>query len=193
MIIMEKNRRPAGRPGDISTLDKYNLGDEVRRLAQKMTIKDVADEINLNYLPANEPPLSLHAFYCYCRKHGIRGALPATYQIRQSFDSLSEAHTVRTKLVKHTRKLGKIIDEMQGNDEKLSEIATISNAYVKACDQLSKLNESVSRIQKEQLAIAKVRKVLTVLLEVLDKYPEVKVEFLEKLREMELYDTIRYL
>lgn len=190
---MERKKRTCGKLNEVSVIDQYNLGDEVRRLALKMTIKDIADEINLRYLPDNEPPLSLNSVYHYCKKHGIRGALPANVTIRQSFDSLSEAHAVRTKLVKHTKKLSKIIDAMKDDEEKLSEIATISNAYVKACDQLSKLNESVSRIQKEQLAIAKVRKVLTVLLDVLSKYPDVKVEFLEKLREMELYDTIRYL
>ena len=184
-------KRTAGRV-DIAILDRYNLEDEVRRIASKMSLSDAWREINTHYLPPDCPPLTIQAFYYYCKSRGIVSAIPTSQNIKTSFDSLLEANAVRSRVIKHTRKLSKIIDELK-KEERLSEVATISNAYINACKQLAALNESVSKIRKEQLATEKVRLVLKALLEVLSNYPEVKTEFMEKLRELELYDTIRYL
>ena len=53
------------------------------------------------------------------------------------------------------------------------------------------MNRTVSQIQKEQLGLQKVRKVLGVVIEILDRYPEVKSQVFEELRKSEVYDTIR--
>lgn len=184
-------KRTKGRV-DIAVLDQYNLEDEVRRVASKMSLSDAWREINTHYLPSDCPPISIQAFYYYCQKRGIVSARPTSQNVKSSFDPLLEAQSVRSRVIRHTRKLSKFIDELK-KEERLSEVATISNAYLNSCKQLASLNESISKIRKEQLASEKVRLVLKALLEVLSNYPDVKTEFMEKIRELELYDTIRYL
>lgn len=93
--------------------------------------------------------------------------------------------------MRHTNKLGRILDNLKDDEEKLSEISSISNAYLHSCKFLEDLNESVSRIQKEQLGIQKVRKVLEVFLKILDRYPQVKAEVFEELRRSDMFETIR--
>ena len=109
----------------------------------------------------------------------------------EHFDALAEAKKVRNRLTKHTNKMELLLDELKEDEEKLSEIASISNAYLNSCKQLAELNRTVSQIQKEQLGLQKVRKVLGVVIEILDRYPEVKSQVFEELRKSEVYDTVR--
>ena len=50
---------------------------------------------------------------------------------------------------------------------------------------------SVSKIQKEQYGVEKVRKVLLIFLEVLNKYPDARAEAFERLRNSDVYEIIK--
>lgn len=175
-----------------SKIDKMQIGRKVLALRKDLTCEEVADIVNQQYLPAGMTPINAMTISRYCTSHGM---MDMEYNNISKgvthFDSLGEAEKVRKRLVRHTNKLEALLDELKEDEEKLSEIASISNAYLNACKQLESLNESVSKIQKEQLGIAKVRKVLEVVIEALNKYPEVRAEVFDRLRKSEVYDTIR--
>lgn len=175
-----------------SKIDKYDLGNKVLTLRKSLTCEEVADVINAQYLPAGVTPLNKMTVSRYCSDHGMTDMErnDITKGVTR-FDSLAEAWSVRNRLVKHTNKLGKLLDELKEDEEKLSEISSISNAYLNSCKYLEDLNESVSKIQKEQLGLDQVRKVMGIVLTVIAKYPEVKNEIFEKLRESDAYDIIR--
>ena len=175
-----------------SKIDKMGLGPKVLALRQDLTCEEIADEINARYLPAGAEPVNKMTISRYCTAHGLTDM--QRNDISKSvtrFDALSEAWKVRDRLLKHSNRLSKLIDELKEDEEKLSEVASISNAYLNSCKQLNDLNESVSRIQKEQLGLAKVRQVLAVVIGTLEKYPSVRAEIFEKLRNSEVYETIR--
>lgn len=176
----------------LSKIDKMGLGAKVLALRQDLTCEEIADEINARYLPAGAEPVNKMTISRYCTSHGMTDM--QRNDISKSltrFDALSEAWKVRDRLLKHSNRLSKLIDELKEDEEKLSEISSISNAYLNSCKQLNDLNESVSRIQKEQLGLQKVRQVLGAVLQTLEKYPSVRAEIFEKLRNSEVYETIR--
>ena len=173
-------------------IDELGLGKRVLELRKTLTCEEVADVVNREYLPAGEQPLNKMTVSRYCSAHGLTdvGRNDVSAAVNR-FNALSEAWSVRNRLVRHTNKLGKILDNLKDDEEKLSEISSISNAYLNSCKFLEDLNESVSRIQKEQLGIQKVRKVLEVFLKILDRYPQVKNEVFEELRRSDMFETIR--
>lgn len=177
-----------------SKIDQMGLGARVLSLRKTLTCEEVADVINKQHLPAGVEPINKMTVSRYCTAHGLTDMErnDITKGVTR-FDALAEAWQVRNRLVRHTNKLGKILEELKEDEEKLSEIGSISNAYLNSCKFLNDLNVSVSKIQKEQLGVDKVRKVLGVVIDTLNKYPAVKAEVFEKLRESEVFDTIRSL
>lgn len=173
-------------------IDELGLGRKVLELRKTLTCEEVADVINRESLPAGEQPLNKMTISRYCAAHGLTdvGRNDVATAVNR-FNALSEAWSVRNRLVRHTNKLSRILDNLKDDEEKLSEISSISNAYLHSCKFLEDLNESVSRIQKEQLGIQKVRKVLEVFLKILDRYPQVKAEVFEELRRSDMFETIR--
>ena len=173
-------------------IDKMGIGAKVLAMRRDLTCEEIADEINSRYLPAGEEPVTKMTVSRYCTSHGMtdmyRNHLTKAVE---HFDALAEAKKVRNRLTKHTNKMELLLDELKEDEEKLSEIASISNAYLNSCKQLAELNRTVSQIQKEQLGLQKVRKVLGVVIAILDRYPEVKSQVFEELRKSEVYDTIR--
>ena len=177
-----------------NAIDQFGLGEKVLMLRRNLTLQEVADRIN-KLTPEGTPNIGVSQIQKYCEKHGVNapqvGALAAAR--KQNFNSLAEAWEVRNRVVRHAKKLERIVDQMKDDEEKLSEIASISNAFLNACKCLQDLNKSISKIEKEHLGHEKVRKVLKTLLEVLDEFPEVKARFLEKMRESTAYETIKYI
>ncbi len=175
-------------------IDQYGLGARVLSLRKTLTCEEVADVINKQHLPAGVEPINKMTVSRYCADHGMTDMErnDITKGVTR-FDALSEAWSVRNRLIRHTNKLAKILEDLKEDEEKLSEIGSISNAYLNSCKFLNDLNLSVSKIQKEQLGVDKVRKVLGVVIETLDKHPAVKAEVFERLRESEVFDTIRSL
>lgn len=172
-------------------IEKYALGNKVLELRKTLTCAEVAQVINRKYLPKNAKPLSTMAISRYCSSKGItdienKGVSKAIY-----FDSLEEAHKVRDRVIKHENRLVDVYNNLKENEEKLSELASISNAILNTYRLHQELNERVSKIQKEQLGLEKVRKALRLLLNTLDKYPEVKAQFFTELRNAEEYDIIK--
>lgn len=174
-----------------SKIDKLGLGNRVLSLRKDLTCEEVADIINKQYLPAGAEPLNKMTVSRYCSDHGLTDMErnDITKGVTR-FNALSEAWSVRNRLIRHTNKLGKILDDLKEDEEKLSEISSISNAYLNSCKFLEDLNESVSKIQKEQLGLEKVRKVLMIFLEILNKYPQVKSEVFERLRKSDAYEIV---
>lgn len=175
-----------------SKIDKMGLGAKVLALRQELTCEEIADEINARWLPAGAEPVNKMTISRYCQDHGMTDMQRNDISKGVThFDALGEAWKVRDRLVRRTNKLEKFLDEIHEDEEKLSEYASINNAYLNCCRQLNDLNESVSKIQKEQLGLQKVRQVLSVVLDVLNKYPSVRAEIFEQLRNSEVYETIR--
>ena len=175
-----------------SKIDKMGVGRKVLTMRKTLTCSEIADIVNERYLPAGEQPISMMAVSRYCTSHGM--ADMERNDISKDvthFDALGEAEKVRRRLVKHSNKLESMIDDLKEDEEKLSELSSISNAYLASLRQLEDLNESVSKIQKEQLGLTQVRKVLQAVLDTLNKYPQVRTEVFEKLRQSDVYDTIR--
>lgn len=180
--------------GQQCAIDQLGLGERVLMLRRNLTLEEVADRIN-KLKPEGAPNIGISQISKYCEKHGVSGAQGklVTMARRQNFNSLEEAWDVHNRVVRHSKKLERIVDELKDDEEKLSEIASISNAYLNACKCLLEVNKSVSRIEKEYLGHEKVRKVLKTLLEVLEEFPDVKTRFLEKMRESTAYETIKYI
>lgn len=177
-----------------SKIDSLGLGARVLTLRKELTCEEVADIINTQYLPAGAEPLNKMTVSRYCSAHGITDM--ERNDITKSvtrFDALEEAINVRNRLVKRTNKMERLLDDIKEDEEKLSELSSVNNAYLNCCKLLQDLNESVSKIQKEQLGIDKVRMVLREFISTLDKYPEVKADVFARLRESAVYDTIRAL
>ena len=175
-----------------SKIDEYKLGARVLELRNSLTCEEIADTINRMYLPAGADPINKMTVSRYCIAHGKTDM--ERNDITKSvtrFDALKEACAVRDRILRHTNKLGRILDNLKSDEEKLSEIGSISNAYLNSCKYQQDLNVQVSKIQKEQLGLDKVRRILTVMLEVLVKYPQVKAEIYQKFRDNDLMDTIR--
>ena len=179
----------------INKLDKWHIGDRVLAMREHLTCAEIADEVNMRYRPAGEPPINRMTISRYCNSHGItdRRRNDIKTAANEHFDTLEEAEKVRKRLVTHTNRIGELWENIKGDEEKLSELASISNAYMNALKMQQELNISVSKIQKEQLGMAKVRKVISIILSTLDKHPEVRAEIFEELRKSEVYDTIRAL
>lgn len=188
-VIPPNKERQRQRSGKI---DKMGLGARVLEWRKYLTCEEIADEINRKYLPAGMEPLNKMTVSRYCTDRGMTDM--DRNDIKKDltrFDCLSESWDVRNRLLKHNSKLQKLWDNIKEDEEKLSELASISNAYLKSCDQLQTLNERVSKLQKEQLGVEKVRKAMRLLIETLEKYPEVKADYFQRLRESDLYDLIR--
>ena len=107
------------------------------------------------------------------------------------FDALSEACKVRDRVVRHENRLVRVYENLKEDEEKLSELASISNALLNTYRMHQDLNERVSKLQKEQLGVDKVRKALRILVETLNKYPEVKADYFQRLRDAEEYEIIQ--
>lgn len=165
----------------INKLDKWHIGDRVLAMREHLTCAEIADEVNMRYRPAGEPPVNRMTISRYCNSHGItdRRRNDIKTAANEHFDTLEEAEKVRKRLVAHTNRIGELWENIKGDEEKLSELASISNAYMNALKMQQELNISVSKIQKEQLGMAKVRKVLSIILSTLDKHPEVRAEILK--------------
>ena len=194
MIRLEVKTRVERLSSGRSAIDQLGLGDRVLTLRRNLTLEEVTDRIN-KFVPEGAPRIGVSQVALYCKKHGV---LPSEKNNRVvpkvlHIDSLKEAWDVRTRVLRHVRKLEGIVDDIKDDQEKLSEIASISNAYLSACRCLQDINRAVSKIEKENLGHDKVRKVLKTLLEILDEYPEVKTRFMEKLRESAVYETIKYI
>ena len=177
-----------------SAIDQFGLGDKVLALRRNLTLQEVADRIN-KLTPEGAPNIGVSQIQQYCYKHGVEGRDKRLSKAltSQRFDSLKEAWSVRERVIKHVRKLDGIVDRLKDDEERLSEIASISNAYLNACKGLQDINKSISKIEKEHLGHEKVRKVLKTLLETLDEFPDVKARFMEKMRESTAYETIKYI
>jgi len=176
-----------------SKIDQWGAGKDVLALRQSMSCEEIATIINKKYRPPGEEPLNKITVKRYCEKHLTAVELANIDKGIElaRFDVLGEALKLRKRLDKHSDKLQKVIDNLQADEEKLSELASISNAYIKSIEALQTLNERASKLQKEQLGVEKVRKALRLLMDVLNRYPEVKAEFYRELRESEDYDLIR--
>ena len=172
-------------------IERYALGDKVLELRKSLTCAEVANIINRKYLPKNAEPLSTMAISRYCSSKGVTDVENKNVSKAIYFDALEEAHKVRDRVLKHENRLVEVYDNLKENEEKLSELASISNAILNTYRLHQELNERVSKIQKEQLGLEKVRKALRLLMNTLDSYPEVKAEFFAKLRDAEEYDIIR--
>lgn len=177
-----------------SKIDSWGLGAKVLTLRKELTCEEVADIVNSQYLPAGEEPITKTTVSRYCSARGVTDM--DRHDITKSvttFDALAEAVKVRNRLERRTNKMEKLLNEIKEDEEKLSELSSVNNAYLNCCKLLQDLNESVSRIQKEQLGVDKVRMVLKTFISTLDKYPEVKADIFARLRESAVYDTIRSL
>lgn len=175
-----------------SKIDKLGLGQRVLALRKDLTCEEIADEINKKYLPEGVEPLNKMTVSRYCANHGMAGIERNDISKGVTrFNALDEAWGVRNRLIRHTNKLRDILDNLKDDEEKLSEISSISNAYLNSCKYLQELNVSVSKIQKEQYGVEKVRKVLLIFLEVLNKYPDARAEAFERLRNSDVYEIIK--
>ncbi len=177
-----------------SAIDQLGIGERVLMLRRNLTLEEVADRINKE-VPEGTPRINEAMISRYCKQHGLEvdNRSNRIDAARISYNSLAEAVSVKERVARHVRKLEKIVDKIKDDKEKLSEIASISNAYLHSCKVLQDVNMSISKIQKEHFGHEKVRKVLKALLAVLEEYPEVKIKFFEKLRESAVYDTIKYI
>ncbi len=177
-----------------SVIDTLGLGEKVLQLRRNLTLEEIADRIN-KIKPEGTPNIGISQIAKYCEKHGVNPSRQSVTKVVKSMhiNTLEDAVDVQKRVARHVRKLEHFVDEVKDDKEKLSEIASISNAYLNACKCLLDVNRTISKIEKEHLGHDKVRKVLKTLLEVLDMYPEVKAQFMEKLRESTVYDTIKYM
>lgn len=176
-----------------SAIDTLGLGEKVLQLRRNLTLEEVADRIN-KIKPEGTPNIGISQIAKYCEKHGVNPSRQSITKVVKSMhiNTLEDAVAVQTRVARHVRKLEHVVDKVKDDEEKLSEIASISNAYLNACKCLLDVNRTISKIEKEHLGHDKVRKVLKTLLEVLEEFPEVKTRFFEKLRESTVYDTIKY-
>lgn len=175
-----------------SKIDTLGIGAKVLALRKDLTCEEIADEINERYLPVGAEPITKMAVSRYCTAHGMTDmerndiSKDVTH-----FDSLAETKKVRDRVVRHANKLSQLMEDIKQDEEKLSELSSISNAYLSTLTMQQKMNKEVSRIQVEQLGVEKVRKVINLILSVLSKYPAVRAEVFEKVRESDVYETIR--
>jgi len=174
-----------------SAIDQLGLGERVLALRRNLTLEEVTDRIN-KFVPEGVPRIGITQVHNYCLKHGVKGYNEVSRAKIQAIDALSDAIDVRDRILRHSRKLERIIDQIKEDEGNISEIAGISSAYLNACRCLLEVNKAVVKIEKEHLGHDKVRKVLKTLLEILDEFPEVKTRFMEKLRESTVYETIKY-
>lgn len=177
-----------------SAIDQLGLGEKVLALRRNLSLEEVTDRIN-KLKPPEAPNIGISQVHYYCQKHGVAGDNRISrnrVSKMQAFNSLDDAIEVRDRIIRHSKKLEHIVDQIKEDEEKLSEIAGISGAYLNACKCLLEVNKNISRIEKEHLGHEKVRKVLKTLLEILDEFPDVKTRFMEKLRESTVYETIKY-
>ena len=175
-------------------IDNAGLGAKVLELRKSLTCEEVADIINAKFLPAGVEPLSMMAVSRYCVSHGMADMERNDVSKKVTrFDTMSEAMTTLKRIDKRIAKMETLMDEMKDDEEKLSEIASISNAYANLLKWRQSLIEQVSKIQKEQMSVDRIRKVMLVLIELLRKYPEVYSDFMIKLRELDEYELIRSL
>lgn len=172
-------------------IEQYGLGEKVLALRRNLTLKEVTERIN-KFVPEGAPRIGISQIHQYCVKHGETGSRQLSVAKLKKFDSFNDAVDVRDRILRHTRKLDSIIEQIKEDEERLSEISSVSNAYLNACKCLLEVNKAISRIEKEHLGHDKVRKVLKTLLEILDEFPDVKTRFMEKLRESTVYDTIKF-
>lgn len=176
----------------VSKIDKLGIGGKVLALRKDLTCEEIADEINARYLPAGAEPVNKMTISRYCAAHGMPDMQYNNISKKVvRFDALEEAWAVKNRLERQCNKLEKFLERIKEDEEKLSEYASINNAYLNSCSRLNDLNESVSRIQKEQLGLQKVRRVLSVIMGALEKHPAVKSEVYEQLRNSEVFETIQ--
>lgn len=172
-----------------SKIETYGLTDTVRelRLVCGFTQAQAAEVINEKYLPEGAEPITTMTVSRWEKENGISVDTRSSLRGIQRLNSLDAAYKVKNRVEKHVQKLSGIIDELRHNEEKLSELASISNAYMGALKQLDAINLTISKIQAEALKTEKVKVLLTTLTAVLDKYPAVKAEFLMKIKSEDEY------
>ena len=175
-----------------SKIDQMGIGARVLELRKTLTCEEVADIVNQKYLPAGVEPITHKTVSRYCINHGMLDMERHDLKSMR-FDVLEESMRNRKRLVRHADKLERLVTECKEDEEKLSELASISNAYLNAVKELQKLDESVSKMQAEQLKLEKIRVCMKTLITILGKYPLVKAEFFQRLQEDDNFDMIRSL
>lgn len=176
----------------VCKIDEYKLGARILELRNTLTCEEIADTVNRYYLPAGASPINKMTVSRYCTSHGLTDMQRNDITKNMTrFDSLKEACAIRDRVIKRINKTEKRLDRLKDDEEKLSELASAENSHLNYLKALMDFNSEISRIQKEQLGLDKVRRILSIILDTLRKYPQVKAEVYKKFQDSDLMETIR--
>ena len=114
-----------------SKIDKLGIGARVLELRKELTCEEVADIVNAKFLPAGEEPLNKMTVSRYCIAHGMTDMERNDISKAVSrFSPLDEAVKLRDRVLARIRRTEMLLDEIKDDEEKLSELASINNAYI---------------------------------------------------------------
>lgn len=169
-------------------IDRYGLGSHIVRLRKNLSMQETADIINKKYLPDDAEPINRMTISRYERwlEHNDPDyRRPAVYAANsKALDPWLELRTLKARNQKHMQRLNGLIADLHRED-KLSEVASISNAYLGAVKQHQAIINDITKYQERLTKVDNVRRVMATMMTILKQYPEVWNEFLTELKKHE--------
>ena len=181
-----------------SKIDIFGLADKVLELrnpnGRNLSLEKTAEEINAQYLPIGAEAINAMTVQRWEKSNGI------TYNGNERVSSngmpinaWAELVALKNRSEKNIQRLNKLIDELRGDQERLSEVASISNAYVSAMKQHQAITNDIAKYQREMLKLENVKRVVNMMMTILQKYPDVWQEFLTELKKHDEYEMMNAL
>lgn len=163
-------------------IEKLGLTDKVIELRQNLSLERAAEIINTKYLPVGEAPINAMTI---SRWEKAANAVPEGQASASALNPWAELIALKNRSEKNIQRLNKVIEELRQDEERLSEVATISNAYVTAMKQHQSIVNDIAKIQQQLTKVENVKRVVGLMMKILQQYPEVWNEFLTEIRQHE--------
>lgn len=177
-----------------SKIDQYGLSDKVIELRSTLSLEKTAEIINTKHLPCGAEYINAMTILRWERANGATPDGDRSPSIGDALNPWAEMVTLKNRSEKNIQRLNKIIEELRQDEERLSEVASISNAYVSAMKQHQTVINDIAKYQKEMMRTENIKKVITLMMKILQQYPEVWNEFLLELqRNKEEYELMNML
>lgn len=169
-----------------SKIEQLGLSEKVLELRQNLSLEKTAEVINTKYLPDGAEPINAMTILRWERANNavpeVQGQAPVAMQ---QVNAWAEMVTLKNRSEKNIQRLNKLIEELRHDQERLSDLASISNAYVSAMKQHQSITNDIAKFQREMVKVENVKRVVGLMMKILQQYPEVWNEFLLELRKHE--------
>lgn len=172
-----------------SKIDQYGLAEIVLELRENLSLEKTVEIINKKYLPPGAEPINAMTILRWERRNNIVYDKFGNRMPGCPINPWEEFTALHNRSEKHLQRLNKQIENAKAQ-EKLSELAALANAYSTALKTHQAIIKDIHAMQERTLRTENVKKVVNLMLKILQKYPEVWSEYMSELKKHKEYEIM---